>query len=93
MAANHEIGTVQPIQEIGAIAAEFGALFHCDTAQAAGRIPIPAGAAAVACACEDSEPARSPRRYSPTKRTVRERAPVHESPVPTALTSFGRTLA
>jgi len=40
MAANHEIGTVQPIAEIGKIAKEKGAYFHVDAAQACGKIPI-----------------------------------------------------
>jgi cysteine desulfurase len=40
MAANNEIGVVQPLAEIGAIARQAGALFHVDAAQAAGKIPI-----------------------------------------------------
>ena len=40
MAANNEIGTVQPVHEIGAICRERGALFHCDAAQAFGRMPV-----------------------------------------------------
>jgi cysteine desulfurase len=40
MYANSEIGTVQPIPEIGAIARDKGVLFHCDAVQAAGKIPI-----------------------------------------------------
>lgn len=40
MVANNEIGTIQPIQEIGAIARERGVLFHTDAVQAIGNIPI-----------------------------------------------------
>jgi cysteine desulfurase len=40
MAANNEIGTVQPLAEIGAIVHEHGALLHTDAAQGAGKIPI-----------------------------------------------------
>jgi cysteine desulfurase len=40
MAANNEIGTVQPMAEIAAIAAAHGALVHTDAAQAAGKVPI-----------------------------------------------------
>ena len=40
MAANNEIGVVQPLAAIGAIARERGVLFHSDAAQAAGKVPI-----------------------------------------------------
>jgi cysteine desulfurase len=40
MYANNEIGVVQPVSEIGALCHERGVLFHCDAAQAFGKIPI-----------------------------------------------------
>ena len=40
MYANNEIGVVQPVAEIGAICRERGVLFHCDAAQAFGKLPI-----------------------------------------------------
>lgn len=40
MAANNEIGTIQPIAEIGRLAHEKGVLFHTDAVQAYGHIPI-----------------------------------------------------
>lgn len=40
MTANNEIGTIQPIKEIGAIAREKGVLFHTDAVQAIGSVPI-----------------------------------------------------
>ncbi len=40
MFANNEIGTIEPIAEIGAIAREHGILFHTDAVQAFGQIPI-----------------------------------------------------
>lgn len=40
MFANNEIGTIQPISEIGAVCREMGVLFHTDAVQAAGHIPV-----------------------------------------------------
>jgi len=40
MAANNEIGTIEPIEEIGKIAKERGVVFHCDGVQVAGKIPV-----------------------------------------------------
>ncbi len=40
MYANNEIGTIQPIKEIGQIAKEHGVLFHTDAVQAFGQLPI-----------------------------------------------------
>ena len=40
MYANNEVGTVEPIAEIGAVCREKGVLFHTDAVQAAGHLPI-----------------------------------------------------
>ncbi len=40
MHANNEVGTIQPISEIAAIAREAGILFHSDAAQSVGKIPV-----------------------------------------------------
>ena len=40
MAANNEIGTIEPVAEIGAIARAAGVLFHVDAVQAVGHIPV-----------------------------------------------------
>ena len=40
MYANNEIGTIQPIREIGAVCRKHGVLFHTDAVQAVGHVPI-----------------------------------------------------
>jgi cysteine desulfurase len=40
MMANNETGVLQPVEEIGKVAAEAGVLFHTDAVQAAGKVPI-----------------------------------------------------
>ncbi|MGD9725799.1 MAG: IscS subfamily cysteine desulfurase [Nitrospiraceae bacterium] len=40
MFANNEIGTINPIKEIGKIAKEKGVLFHCDATQGVGKVPV-----------------------------------------------------
>src|ERR1700722_706 len=40
MHANNELGTIQPIEQIGRIAAEADVYFHCDAVQSAGKIPL-----------------------------------------------------
>lgn len=42
-AANNEIGTIQPIPEIAALAHRCEALVHCDAAQAVGKVPLDVG--------------------------------------------------
>ena len=40
MHANNELGTLQPISEIGALCRERKILFHCDAVQTVGHIPV-----------------------------------------------------
>ena len=47
MAANNEIGTLQPIADLGAVVRDSGALFHVDATQALGRVALDVEAAGV----------------------------------------------
>jgi cysteine desulfurase len=47
MWANNEVGTVQPVSELAAVAAEHGVPFHTDAVQAVGTLPVDAAAAGV----------------------------------------------
>ena len=40
MFANNEIGTVQPVEEVGKLCRERGVLFHCDAVQGVGKLPF-----------------------------------------------------
>ena len=40
MHANNEVGTIQPVEEIGSICREHGIVLHCDAAQSIGKIPV-----------------------------------------------------
>ncbi|MBF6456728.1 cysteine desulfurase family protein [Nocardia cyriacigeorgica] len=50
MWANNEIGTIQPIAELAAVAADFGVPMHSDAVQAAGQVPIDFGASGLSAA-------------------------------------------
>ncbi|MER5455733.1 aminotransferase class V-fold PLP-dependent enzyme [Micromonospora sp. NPDC002389] len=43
IAASHEVGTVQPVEDAAAACAEAGVPLHVDAAQVVGRVPVPAG--------------------------------------------------
>ena len=47
MAANNEVGTLQPVADIAAAAHAAGALFHTDATQAAGRVPLDVSASGI----------------------------------------------
>ena len=62
MMANNETGVLQPVEEIGRIAAEADVYFHTDAVQAAGKVPI------------DVKRSAATRCRSPATRCTRRRA-------------------
>jgi cysteine desulfurase len=76
MAAQNEIGTVQPIRELGAIARARGAFFVCDAVQAAGRVPFDLGASHVDLAALTAHKLYGPKGVGAL--WVRRRGPVLE---------------
>ena len=40
MHSNNEIGTIQPVKQIGEIAHKHGIVFHCDAVQSVGKVPV-----------------------------------------------------
>lgn len=61
MAVNNEVGSVQPVDEIGGMCRAADTLFFCDLSQAAGRIPIDADAWGIDLACISSHKIYGPQ--------------------------------
>ena len=77
MLANNETGVLQPVEEIGKIAAEAGAFFHIDAVQGAGKVPFDVAPLSAAI-CSPSAPTRctGPRASAPcTSAAARPSSP------------------
>ena len=61
MAANNEVGTIQPLKEIGRIAGERGISFHSDTVQSVTKVPLDVGADGVDMASLSSHKLHGPK--------------------------------
>ena len=77
MHANNEIGTVQPIAEIAAVAHERGVLVHTDAAQSVGKLPLDVEALGV-----DLLDGRRPQALRPERHRRALRAPGHAARSP-----------
>jgi cysteine desulfurase len=73
MHANNEVGTVQPIAEIGRIAREHGLLFHTDAAQSTARSPCALTSSGLTC-CPSRATRCTRRRVSGCSTCVRARS-------------------
>ena len=61
MTANNEIGTIQPIEEIGAVCRERGVIFHTDAVQAVGHLPIDVKAQNIDMLCASAHKFHGPK--------------------------------
>ena len=61
MFANNEIGTIQPIKEIGEVCREKKVLFHCDAVQAVGHVPVDVKALNVDFLCASGHKFHGPK--------------------------------
>ena len=61
MAANNEVGTLQPVAELAARCREVGAFFHCDAAQAVGKVPFDVDVLQIDCASVSAHKVYGPK--------------------------------